>query len=109
MLHWFTSPPSLIRRVEWLLFGGTFLAFSYFHQGGGWNQNGRFAMVRSIVENGRFSIDSHLIYTGVTRDGVVRLKRIPVYDGRFESQGKNVVLTWTDPRRAGPPHGIAGG
>lgn len=46
------------RRIEWLLFAVAFITFAYFHQGGGWNQNVRFAMVRSMVEEGRFSIDS---------------------------------------------------
>ena len=40
-------------RIQWLLFTTAFIAFAYFHQGGGWNQNVRFAMVRAIVEEGR--------------------------------------------------------
>jgi hypothetical protein len=49
-------------RAELLVFLATFTSFAYFHPGGGWNQNGRFAQVRALVEEGRFAIDSFLIY-----------------------------------------------
>ena len=42
--------PSRIRRVQWRLFVAAWVAFAFFHQGGGWNQNARFAMVRAVVE-----------------------------------------------------------
>ena len=50
------------RRVEALVFALTLFGVAYFHQGGGWNQNVRFALVRAIVEEGTFFIDSYLVY-----------------------------------------------
>ncbi len=83
-------------RIEWLLFAVTFIAFAYFHQGGGWNQNVRFAMVRSIVEEGRFSIDSYLVYSGARSDQKTRLERIPVQNAEFSLEGKNYAFQWRD-------------
>ncbi len=84
------------RRIAWLLFAATFLTFAYFHQGGGWNQNVRFAMVRSIVEEGRFSIDSYLVYTGVGSKQGTRLERIPVRNAEFTLEGRNYSFHWRD-------------
>src|SRR5688572_5312944 len=53
---------STASRCELLLFIATFFAFAYFNQGGGWNQNARFAEVRAMVEQGRFAIDDYLVY-----------------------------------------------
>jgi len=44
------------------LFAVLFATYAYFFQGGGWNQNGRFAQVRALVEQGRFAIDDYLVY-----------------------------------------------
>jgi hypothetical protein len=41
-----------IQRIELLLFVACLFAFAYFHQGGGWNQNARFAEVRAMAEEG---------------------------------------------------------
>ena len=46
-------------RVEILLFSLAVFCSAYFHQGGGWNQNARFALVRAIVEERTFVIDRH--------------------------------------------------
>jgi hypothetical protein len=84
-------------RIEILLFLTCLFAFAYFHQGGGWAQNARFAMVRAIVEEGRLSIDSYLIYLGeetVGRD--VELVRVPVRDGEFSWHDKSYELAWAD-------------
>src|SRR5712671_2263245 len=59
------TPTTSSRRAEWLLFFACFFAFAYFNQGGGWNQNARFAEVRAIVEEGRFAIDDYLVYRRV--------------------------------------------
>ncbi len=84
------------RRIEWLLFSVVFLGFAFFHQGGGWNQNVRFAMVRSIVEEGRFSIDSYLVYSGTERDQKTQLIRIPVRDAEFNLAGRRYAFQWRD-------------
>src|SRR5262245_31603077 len=94
--RWPTAPDSPDRRVRWLLFAASFIAFAYFHQGGGWNQNGRFAMVRSLVESGRPWIDSHLVYTpgkGLPGPSIVR---IPVLDGRYTIDGQEKTLSWNN-------------
>ena len=63
---------SRVQRIELLLFVATFFAFAYFHQGGGWNQNSRFAEVRAMVEEGRFAIDDFLIYQRDAASGELR-------------------------------------
>jgi hypothetical protein len=37
----------------------TFFSFSYFYEGGGWNQNSRFDLLRAIVERGTLQIDAY--------------------------------------------------
>ena len=37
----------------------TFLSFIYFHEGGGWNQNSRFDLLRAIVERHTLQIDAY--------------------------------------------------
>ncbi len=82
------------QRIELLLFIATFFAFAYFHQGGGWNQNSRFAEVRAMAEQGRFAIDDFLIYEvdPATED----LRRIPMHNAEFEIDGKKKRLAWVD-------------
>src|SRR2546425_11821837 len=41
-----------------------FVSFAYFYQGGGWNQNSRFVLVRSLIEQGTLRIDSYHENTG---------------------------------------------
>jgi hypothetical protein len=84
------------RRIAWLLFAAIFLSFAYFHQGGGWNQNARFALVRSIVEEGNFSIDSYLVYAGVKTGQGTRLVRVPVRNAGFSLDGRNYAFHWKD-------------
>jgi hypothetical protein len=52
------------RRV--LIIVGALLLFSYayFYQGGGWNQNSRFALVRAILERHTLQIDAYQLHTG---------------------------------------------
>ncbi len=85
------------RRLARLIFVAAFLAFGFFHQGGGWNPNARFAMVRAIVEQGKFSIDSYLIYTHAQPDPSTELRRVPVRDGEFTIGGQTKILVWIDP------------
>ena len=83
------------RQIQWLLFAAAFITFAYFHQGGGWNQNGRFAMVRAMVEEKRFSIDSYLIYcSNGTEDKI--LKRLPLNNAEYRLNGKSHALVWSD-------------
>jgi hypothetical protein len=85
------------RRIEWRLFLAAWLAYAFFQQGGGWNQNVRFAMARSVVEQGSLSIDSFLFYSSAepTGDGQ-RLVRTPIVDGGFRLRGREFALAWQD-------------
>lgn len=82
------------QRIELLLFIATFFAFAFFHQGGGWNQNSRFAEVRAMVEQGRFAIDDFLVYERVEGSDVLR--RNPVERAEYERHDKRFRLAWVD-------------
>ena len=47
------------RRVAFLLAAVTFISFIYFYEGGGWNQNSRFDLLRAIVERHTLQIDAY--------------------------------------------------
>ena len=81
-------------RTEFLLFLACFFAFAYFNQGGGWNQNSRFAEVRAMAEEGRFAIDDFLVYLGdpATND----LFRAPVDHAEYDFDGKRHAMCWVD-------------
>src|SRR5579863_6094916 len=49
-LHW---------KIAALLGAATFLSFIYFYEGGGWNQNSRFDLLRAIVEQHTLVIDAY--------------------------------------------------
>src|ERR1035441_10028711 len=52
-------------RTRALLIGAVVLvAYVYFYQGGGWNQNSRFDLVRAMVELGTLRIDAYRENTG---------------------------------------------
>ena len=84
------------RGVEWLLFAASLLAFAWFHPGGGWNQNARFALVRALVEEGRVAVDSFLVYEADSTPGATRLVRSPIVDGEVLRGGGRVSLYWRD-------------
>src|SRR5215211_4062270 len=85
---------SRVQRIELLLFVACLFAFAYFNQGGGWNQNSRFAEVRAMVEEGRFAIDDFLIYKRAQdRDDLVR---VPVQNAEYSFDGKRFRLCWVD-------------
>jgi hypothetical protein len=79
------------RRLEVLIFAAAFVAFAWFHQGGGWNQNSRFAEVRAMAEQGRFAIDDYLIYLGGSDS---RLVRAHVENGDYTLDGTRHRLVW---------------
>jgi fluoride ion exporter CrcB/FEX len=86
-----------LRRFEWLLFLACFFAFAFFNQGGGWNQNARFAEVRAIVEQGRFAIDDYLIYKrDPASPGGNELVRLPLQHAEYEWDGARRRLSWVD-------------
>lgn len=87
--------PDRTRRIEWRLFAAFWLAYAFFHQGGGWNQNARFAMLRSVVETGRLDVDATLVYGGVdlSPSGPV-LRRAPVERGAVSVAGRRWLLAW---------------
>lgn len=84
------------RRAEWLLFFACFFAFGYFNQGGGWNQNARFAEVRAIVEQGRFAIDDYLIYKRDPASPGHELVRLPLNHTEYKWEGERRRLSWVD-------------
>jgi len=86
-----------LRRIEWLLFAAAFAAFAWFHQGGGWNQNARFALVRAIVEARTFAVDDFLVYAPDPSGSGPRLVRLRVRDARFELGGRTHALAWRGP------------
>jgi hypothetical protein len=85
------------RRIDLLLFLLAWTTYAYFHQGGGWNQNGRFAMARALVEQREPWIDDFLVYARSGSATSPGLRRIPVRDGRFEDQGRSYALGWYTP------------
>ena len=105
LLNWRAGKPTLSRMlrlprdrtIECLLFAAASIAYGYFHQGGGWAQNARFAMVRAIVEEGRYWIDDYLIYTRAENSNQpTALVRPRVQDAAYEQNGKTCALTWMD-------------
>lgn len=83
-----------MRRLELLIFLATFFAFAYFNQGGGWNQNSRFAEIRAMAEEGRFAIDNFLVYRrDASSDDLVR---VPVQNTAYDFEGKRYRLAWVD-------------
>ena len=51
--------PSSHRKAAFLLGVVTFLSLIYFYEGGGWNQNSRFDLLRAIVERHTLQIDAY--------------------------------------------------
>ncbi len=51
--------PSAHWKLASLLGVATFLSFIYFYEGGGWNQNSRFDLLRAIVEQHTLQIDAY--------------------------------------------------
>src|ERR1700692_4673264 len=47
------------RKAAILLGFVIFFSFSYFYEGGGWNQNSRFDLLRAIVERHTLQIDAY--------------------------------------------------
>jgi len=82
---------SFQRRVESFLFLVALLAYGWFNQGGGWNQNARFAEVRSIVDGGELSIDNYFSYQ---RRGGKLLRRYSVINGDVTIGTKTSRLCW---------------
>jgi hypothetical protein len=54
----------LVKRPALALFVLCFTAYAYFYQAGGWNQNVRFDLVRSLVEQRTAAIDAYHRNTG---------------------------------------------
>ena len=102
----FTYRSRLSRRLpEWRIFLAAFLAFAWFHQGGGWNQNARFAEVRAMAEQGRFAADDFIVYQ---HDKQGRLSRTHVENGDYKLDGQRFRLMWNEDG-TGPVNGLAPG
>jgi hypothetical protein len=82
---------SFLRRIECYLSCVAFVAFGWFNQGGGWNQNARFAEVRAIVDGGELAIDNYFCYLQAGPD---MLRRYPVVNGEVTIDGKTSWLCW---------------
>lgn len=54
----------LLGRPEAALFALVLVAYAYFYQAGGWNQNSRFDLTRAVVERGTARIDAYHKNTG---------------------------------------------
>ena len=54
-----TKNSSSHRKAAFLLAVVTLFSFSYFYEGGGWNQNSRFDLLRAIVERHTLQIDAY--------------------------------------------------
>ena len=50
---------SVHHKLAWLLGAASFFSFLYFYEGGGWNQNSRFDLVRAILERHTLQIDAY--------------------------------------------------
>ena len=85
--------PMPSRQLQFLLFTLSFITFAWFHQGGGWNQNARFAEVRAIVEEGRFAVDDYMVYHPAKGRHLVRSR---VERGEFSYDGERHQLSWGD-------------
>jgi len=97
-----SAEPAAVRRICWLVFASTLLAYSYFHAGGGWNQNVRFAFVRALVERGTVAIDEFLVYRPSGAAGSDGIERVPILAGEVRLDGGTYHLAW---RTAPPPAG----
>jgi hypothetical protein len=90
-----TEKSGSARLTECLLFSAALLGFTYFHQGGGWSQNVRFALVRAVVEEHSFAVDSFLIYEpGPSPVTTERLERRKVKQGTSTIEGRPCALAW---------------
>jgi hypothetical protein len=86
---------SRLQRTELFLFLTCWFSFSYFNQGGGWNQNSRFAEIRAMAEEGRFAIDHFLVYRPAGEGGG-EIKRYPLERAEYDEGGKRHRLCWVD-------------
>lgn len=85
----------MTRRADALVFALVLLGVGWFHQGGGWNQNARFALVRAIVEEGTFFIDDYLLYEHSIDPASPReLVRVPIRNGNFERSAGAYAMAW---------------
>jgi hypothetical protein len=84
-----------VRLTECLLFSAALFGFAYFHPGGGWSQNVRFAMARAVVEERSFAIDSFLIYEPTASAGPAdHFERRKVANGTSTIEGRTCTLAW---------------
>ena len=58
------KPVDSHRRLFYVLGVALLFSYAYFYQGGGWNQNSRFALVRAMTEHDTLQIDAYRQATG---------------------------------------------
>lgn len=79
------------------MFSVALLGFGWFNQGGGWNQNARFAEVRAIVDGGELPIDNYFCYqlgpNGPPSTGP-ELRRYPVVNGDVTIGPTTYRMSW---------------
>ena len=86
---------SRLQRIELLLFFACWFLFAYFNQGGGWNQNSRFAEIRAMAEEGRFAIDDFLVYRPLG-GGTQEIRRYSLDKAEYVEGGKRHRLCWVE-------------
>lgn len=59
-----TRVRELVMRPGAAVFALVLVAYAYFYQAGGWNQNSRFDLTRAVVERGTLTIDAYEKNTG---------------------------------------------
>ena len=53
------NPPASVRNLAMLIATVTLISYAYFYEGGGWNQNSRFDLVRAIIQQHTLNIDAY--------------------------------------------------
>jgi hypothetical protein len=57
-------PAATVGKRAVLIAVAAFVSCAYFYEGGGWNQNSRFDLVRAILDENTLSIDAYHENTG---------------------------------------------
>lgn len=84
-----------MRRLELYLFAVAWLTYAYFCQGGGWNQNARFALTRALVESRVPWVDDYIVYVSNGPEGSPVLRRVHVENGVYRDAGQTFALAWS--------------
>jgi hypothetical protein len=100
----------LVKQPATALFVLCFVAYAYFYQAGGWNQNVRFDLVRSTVEQGTAVIDAYYPNTGdlACRGPSGRCRRPHPAQGKHAYADKAPGASWLAVPAYAAVHALAG-